>query len=185
MINILLDFQVTDWTGVSSIVTLVACGAGIMYTIITYKILKQNSKTNQLTAYLSIRKELTSEIFTLFTNYCRLDSIVIDDTLDNPEGYKIESQKMFITRYIFLKDVLGNIEDLALFYERKLLTMEMIDSGYGYSILHIGNNITVRESIKRYRDSGQEVYCGFEKLYSMIFDQLKGNEKTKFNKRLL
>lgn len=180
MINILLDFQVKDWTGVGAIVTIVACIAGITYTFITYKIFKQNSNTNQLTAYLSIRKELTSEVFTLFTKHCRLDSIVIDDSLANRDGYAIESEKMFITKYIFLRDILGNIEDLALFYEKKLLTIQMIDSGYGYPLLHIGNNITVRDFIKRYRDSGLEVYCGFEKLYNKIYGRLKGHERNKF-----
>lgn len=181
----LLNFQITDWTGVAAIVTIIACIAGIAYTIITYKIFKQNSNTNQLAAYLSIRKELTSEVFTLFTNYCRLDSITIDDSLTKADGYVIGGGNMTITRHIFLRDILGNIEDLALFYEKKLLTMEMIDSGYGYPLLYIGNNITVREFIKRYRDSGQEVYCGFEKLYNKIYDQLDGNEKNKFCKRLV
>ena len=175
-----------SWAIASTVATIAATLVALIYTFITLKIFRQNKNANKLSAYLELRKELTNDIFTLVTAHCQRNTINIDNTNSVRElaGYKISDGVLQINKFDFTRYVLGSLEDLALFYENKILSIQLIDSGYGYSILYIGNNESVRSLLKELRSTAN-VYNGFENIYAGIFKRLSNDEKRKYKDLLI
>ena len=175
----------TFWTITSTICSIAILIVTGIYVIVTFYIFRQNKKANQINAYLALKKELNSDIFTLCSSHCSRNKFTIarDNTITETCGYKIESEVLTINSRLFIRDILGNIEDLALFYENDILSFKLIDGGYGYSILHIGNNSSVRDFIRFLKADGS-VYNGFGNLYFKIRDSLSYLEKSNYKQNL-
>lgn len=205
-VNTINQTSTTDfWSILSSIATVLACIVAAVYTIATYKILSvtskaakatsdaaiQNATANELSAYLELRKDLTSEVFWNVSSYAyrkdltsNEDKIVITQNINSKEEWEIIEEILYIRPLCLIKAVLNNIEDLAIFLDKGVLTIETIDAGFGYSLLYIGNNDTIRNFIKEQNNSGSSVYGGFENLYALIYDKLKPEEKEKYKSTL-
>lgn len=67
-------------------------------------------------------------------------------------------------------ELLGHIEDMFLFYERKLIKQDLMISGYGSFIEICYNSIELKEYIIKIRSyyNNHELYSGLEKLYKII-----------------
>lgn len=209
MILYLLENTSGDsWVVVSSLGTILAALAAIAYTILTYLLLNktseaakssaaaatasaeaakatadaaaQNAIANELSVYLSLKKDLTTEIFKLVSKHCRLNTIVVVDSIATTNEYGVNSGTLTITQHWLTSEVLNNLEDLSIFLEKKVLTLKSIDDGYGYSILYIGNNKEIRRILENEKQNGVHSYTGFRKLYNEIYVLLDGSEKSKF-----
>jgi hypothetical protein len=179
MTNLLEIFSSSNIASITLISTIVACIVGAIYTAITFSILKQNSKANALSAYLALKKDLTSDIFLLVSEHAFKNTLEISDFVTSPLGYEINAEVLKIERRKLIRDVLNNIEDLALFHEKEILEIDIIDSGYGYDILFIGNNFAIKSLLNGYNTIN--VYRGFDKIYTKIYNRLSKEEKNSYS----
>jgi len=191
------------WTIVSAISTGLAALATIIYVCFTWNIFRATSKAaaasakaadetakaaasnataNELSAYLTLKADLTSEIFNKVVRYCRLDKIEIAANLNEQVQYVLDNEILRIKEEELILKVLNNIEDLALFHEKEVLKIETIDAGYGYSILNIGNNKEIRKWMKEQYEYGSSAYAGFELLYELLYDRLTSEADKKHYK---
>lgn len=182
-----------DWAVVSDIATVLAFFAAALYTWFTYDILKQTAKAanqnataNELSAYLALRKDLCTPHFSLVTQYARSNKLTLLDKPLVTNGGETHSYEQngyyFITKASLITDILNNVEDLALFHERNILTIETIDSGFGYTILNLGNNTEINQYINKLREHQREAFNGFIKLYGSIYNMLDETEKSNYLK---
>jgi hypothetical protein len=181
---VLLDIS-EKWTVISSVSTIAVFIVTTLYTIITFSIFRQNKNANQLSAYLALKKDLTTDTFVFSAGYCRNNKFKIDEsnTVIEECGYKLDNGEFIINFITFKREVLDHIEDLALFEEKNLLSLDLIDAGYGYSLLHIGSNDEVRKMILSLKNQGR-VYNGFGSLYSKIFKTLNAKERNNYKPTL-
>lgn len=182
-----------NWSAVSSIATVLAFLAAGIYTLFTYQLLKatskatqQNAIANELSAYLALRKDLCSTFFLLVTRHARWDTLILEDNpvLNNnnqPEQFLEENGKLKIAKTTLVTEVLNNIEDLFLFYDNKVLSIDTIDSGFGYSILYLGNNSEIKNLIKTMREGQPDLYNGIVELYGLIWNKLGSNQQKDFS----
>lgn len=209
MIIYLLDGSESEiWVAVSSIGTILAALAAILYTYLTYRLLNktseaakssseaakasaeaakataeaavQNAIANELSVYLSLKTDLTSKIFNLVSKHCRLNSIEVLDYIPKGIDYEEVEQKLRITQHCLTTEVLNNLEDLSIFWDKDVLKLKTIDDGYGYNILYIGNNNEIRRILDKEKASGIQTYTGLRKLYNAIYLMLNDSEKNAF-----
>lgn len=191
-------FDSNMWIAISAIGTLVSSIATIVYTSLTFSILKStnksataNAKTNQLTAYMEIKKDLTTSLFITVCKFARKNNISIFQSSSNGQSVDVGNQYLEKDGLLKISDtclthlVLNNIEDLALFYDQSFLTIDLIDSGFGYNILHLGNNIQIREFIQECRNFQPNAFDGFVILYGLIYNRLSTSEKLNYKSHLI
>ncbi len=67
-------------------------------------------------------------------------------------------------------ELLGHIEDMFMFYEKKLISKELLISGYGNYIEITYNSIEINNYIDRIRCyyNNHQLYSGLEKLYNIV-----------------
>lgn len=181
---ILLELSMC-WQFTVAIFTILGATVTAIYTAITYGIFKQNKNVNQFSVYLALRNNLTSDVFTYTAHYAKKAKLIVDrsNSINSP-GYKTEHDSFEINLVNFKRDVLDNIEDLAIFWDRGILSSDLIDAGYGYSILYIGANQTVREIIKELLIE-RETCNGFGRLYIKIHSALNDKEKGNYPPTLI
>ena len=178
--------EVSNWSIANTIATSLAVIVAGLYTVITYSLFKQTKNANQVSVYFTLKKELSGDFFTKVSNYCSRDSIEIKD-MGLPkdfEGYNLLTEILYVERTLFIRDVLGNIEDLAMLYQKNILELGFIDTGYGYQILFIGNNEKVRSLLRDIRKDFPDACGGFEDLYEKIWQRLTPSIKLKYKKTL-
>ena len=147
---------------------------------------KQNAISNELSAYLALKKDLLTDIFIQTTTFCSQNMILVDDRNEVSKGFEVlEDGNLKINQMTLVKDVLNDIEEVAMFYEREVMTLRTIDAAFGYAILNIGNCGVIRDKIKTWQQSGEEVFDGFSTLYSKLYNGLSISEKTKYKPNLL
>lgn len=197
-----------SWVIVSSIGTILAALAAIVYTILTYLLFtktseaakssaaaatasaeaalatanaaKQNATANELSVYLSLKKDLTTEIFKLVSKHCRLNTIHVSDIIATGNEFGVEDEILNITQHCLASEVFNNIEDLSIFWAEGVLTIEKIDEGYGYSILYIGRNDEIRRILEIEQQSSVDSYTGFRKMYNKICERVNPIERNNF-----
>lgn len=169
------------WTAVAAIST-------IIYTLFTYRILSKTSETleanNKLinssnkvaefNTYLEIKKSMETD------NAHKLVSACSDNTLRiNFEG---TDSFGFYSKQDVRKYIIDPIEDIAGFYNDKLIRFDKINYAYGYTILFVGNNEEIIKLIHDIRSSysNREMYSGFENLYKEIYASCSELEKNKY-----
>jgi hypothetical protein len=67
-------------------------------------------------------------------------------------------------------ELLGHIEDMYMFFEKELITKELLISGYGNYIELTYNSIEIKDYIQRIRGyyNNHQLYSGLEKLYNIV-----------------
>jgi hypothetical protein len=175
-----------DWTALGAGSTLVAAIGGVVYTYFTLRILTQNKRAIQGDMYLKLKETMTNETLLLASSYSYDDALIVkdDNSLTTVSGFTITENKLMVNKNSFIKNVLGNLEDLALLNEQKVLSLEFIDAGYGYQILQIGNNPEVKRVINEIRRNYPDTYYGINKLYCSIWLKLKKDQRSKFSKSI-
>lgn len=173
-----------DWTALGAASALLAAIGGIVYTYFTLRILIQNKSAIQGDMYLKLKDTMTNETLLLASTYSYADTLIIkdDNSLTTGSGFVIAENILMVNKNSFMKNVLGNLEDLALLNEQKVLSLDFIDAGYGYQILQIGNNSEVKRVINEIRRYYPETYDGINKLYYSIWLKLKKDQRSKYSK---
>ncbi len=172
--------QATNQWDASVFVSIATCIVAIIYTVITLKILMQNNKSLKLSAYLELKKELGKGIFPIASRHCRANTLSLDETIAATDCYEVSASGLKIREHLLITDVLGNIEDIALLHEHKILDIDMIDAGFGYNILFIGNNPVIKGILNKYHTPENRVYNGFNTIYKLIRGSLSEKERTNY-----
>lgn len=158
-------------TIIGALAALIAAIATCIYTIYTYKILKANNavleKSNKLAeynVYIDFDKKFSEQQTQELIKGCRLGLISINQS---PE---IISSTKNVSGEFIQKKLFDIIEDLSKFYQDGLITLESVDSGFGYIVLYTGHYSEVRNHIKKLREQNMKLYKGFEHLYLNLLD---------------
>lgn len=185
--QILCSWSWPGWTALAAIGALSAAGANIFYTVYTHRILKaavtQTEKNNQIAefqTYVHLASELNCETAQDILSACIQGNLTIGSQFPSSgvSGHESNYPAQDIRRFI-----LGPIEDIYKFYEDGLISFESLDSGFGYTILNIGNNQAIVEYINYLRKevySNNSLYGGFESLYMKVHNNLPNEEKAKY-----
>jgi hypothetical protein len=150
--------------------------ATILYTFLTYRLLMQNKKINETNnklaefqIYNEIAKLLSTDNAKAWVEKCRNKTILVTEETRNKICYEL----------------LNPLEDLAKFWEDKLVTIESINSGFGLTILVVGNNDKIAELIKSEKSEHEALYTGIESLYMKIYSLCNEVEKKKFKDKII
>lgn len=168
-------------SALGSIAAIISAIATCVYTYFTYQllrgnnqILQKNNKLAEYKVYVDFDKKFSSkETLDLLIN-CRNHNVAID----TPQG---NSNSDHVTGYEVRKDLLDILEDLSKFYQDGLISLESIDSGFGYNILYVGNNYEIRRYINDLRKFNPKIYSGFEILYLKILEFNSPELRAQFN----
>jgi hypothetical protein len=167
------------WIFISAVAASLASIAACLYTYFTYHLLRSNNLTVQVNnrlaefqIYNEISKTLYQDIVQELVDKCADDTLKMSD--------KVESLKVRRT-------LLDPLEDLSKFWMDNLLTSESINTGFGFLILHVGNNSAIVEYIKdlRNRMRSPNLYNGFEELYNNMYEQCDEDEKRSFRSKFI
>jgi len=130
----------------------------IDYKLLNFNLYKLNpiSESNDELAVFEIKK-IENE---LVTNTL-LDTI-------NLETEKLNKDKKAFTSYEMDDFLLSNLEDLGFLYRKKLIDIHNIDQLFGYYIVNIFENSTIKEYIEWTRKDDQDIYSNFEYMYNEL-----------------
>lgn len=182
----LLDKIWVGWTIISSVGSALAALVAILYTRFTYRLLKQTNDTfdktnnlNEFIIYKEISGKLSSDKITLLIDKCISGTISVDYTNKSDE-----TQNIFNSNTIN-RCLLNPLEDIAIFWEKDLISVGTINAGFGYKILSVGSCAVISKHVKDIRVSLPNVYSGFEKLYNAIYDASSQSERNEFNAKFI
>lgn len=161
------------WTICSAITTSVAALATVLYVFLTYKILRETSNTSKLQVkiadaqiYYQVTKILNSaeanELFEFIEN--------TDFHIDAKGDMQILQARTSIKSSDLQRLILDPIEDLAKYWQDELISLDSIDTGFGFKILAVGSNTKIVDYINFTRRSykSNQPYEGLESLYLEI-----------------
>jgi hypothetical protein len=174
------------WTVISSLGTLIAAIVALFYTIFTYRLLSRTNATfhktnsiNEFLIYKEISEKLVADKIVLLIDRCIDGSIIVD--YDNKSD---ETGNIFKSNTIN-RCLLNPLEDIFIFWEKDLISIETINSGFGYKILSVGNCPAISKHVKDIRVVMPSVYDGFEKLYNAIYLNSSKSEREGFNAQFI
>jgi hypothetical protein len=160
----------TNWQELANVSAVLTMFITAIYAGITYSLLKKseesvaaNNKLINFQIYNDISRSIVSNEFNDWVVKCR----------DKDLELSIED------KYSIKMNLLNPLEDLALFLEKKLISIEDVSSGYGSVILVVGNNNAVANLIIEEQREFSETFSGFESLYSEIYKRCKPDEIMK------
>ena len=167
------------WSVISAIGTFIAAIVAILYTIFTYLLLQKSKETfdkaneiNEFQIYKEISNTLSTDEVSRLTDLCMSNRLVIDYyNLTTVVGDKVNSTNLN-------RHLLNLFEDVAIYWHKKLINIKIINAGFGYKILKIGNCKTITNHILKMRESLPNVYWGFENLYNAIILDSPESEKV-------
>lgn len=189
---ILIDanlFQIKDWNSISaiaaviaSLAAVVAANATVKYTAYTRKILdgnniilEKNNKLAEYKIYIDFDKKLSESETLKLIDACKNNTIMVDvptNIITNMVNYSGDKLK---------RGLLDILEDLSKFYQDGLISIESVDTGFGYIVLYVGNNSEVRKFIKDLRKYSPNLYIGIEILYLKILQFNNEEFRKKYN----
>lgn len=163
-----------DWaSGTSAIVAILALIVTGLYTFFTYLLFKDNqnivAKNNKLVEF-QIYKEIAKQLSTR----------EVRETLKKCYN---NSSDVFDKEHICY-DLLNPIEDLAKFSEDKLISIQTINTGFGYMILKICNNEKILTIMKDERKDHAPLYDGVIKMYNELYNACSEEERKGFKSKL-
>ena len=188
MCIILCDFlKWSGWTAISALGALIAAGVAAIYTYFTYQLLTTNretaDKTNRLNEF-QIYKEVSAHLNNADTKYlsdiCRNNTLIINYNINAAEKNVNTVSSDYLNRIL-----LNALEDIAVFWKNGLIKTETLNTGFGYTILGIGNCQTVIDHIIKSRLAFPNLFSGFEELYNEIFAICPEEETKGYRKRLI
>lgn len=182
MNTILLD---SFWTTFSAITTSVAAIATIFYVYFTYKILRETSNTSQLQVKIA-----DAQIYYQITKILNsAEANALFEFIENPDFHidakgdiQILRARTSIKSSDLQRLILDPIEDLAKYWRDELISIDSIDTGFGFKILAVGSNIKIIEYIKLTRKiyKSNQPYEGLESLYLEIRKLVSEDELVQY-----
>lgn len=180
----------SGWTFVAAVSTLIAAIAACLYTYFTYHLLAAtkvsidiSNKLAEFQIYSKLGDLLASQKALDLFDLIEFDNLYIEEVMTEeeksrpiPGGEPIKGKEL-------RRFVLSPIEDLAKFRDDGLLSLDTIDSGFGNTILMVGNNEQVINYIKFLRSRlfySENILYGFESLYKDILERCSPEEKLKY-----
>ncbi len=165
----LLD-AISKWQGWTAVAALVAA----IYTALTYRLLRKNNKIAEFQTYMKIAEALNSDAARDIIDACIDNKLNVDSNF--PSG------TYCITGGHFRRNVLDPLEDLSKFCEDGLISINSVDSGFGYLILEVGNCESVISHLKQVRKKSPDAYRGFENLYQKIIKRCTPSLRRNYRK---
>ncbi len=201
---ILLDAN--TWSAVG---TCAAAIIALFYTIVTYKLLnrtreslgltrdslnaaqealklnkstlKHTSKIAEYDIYMRIADQLNSEKAFEIIEALNKEILKIDD---NRQDMFATNGVLYVQSRTFRRYILYPLEDLAKFCEDGLITIESVDSGFGYIFIAACNNYDVAKYIAEIRAGSEKYYSGIERIYYQLYKMLPETDKAKYKAKL-
>jgi hypothetical protein len=173
------------WTTLSELTTTLAAIATILYVYFTYKILRETSNTSKLQVkiadaqiYYQVTKILNSEESNKLFESLEKGSFNIV-TFENTQTIRLQTT---ILSSDLQRLILDPIEDLAKYWRDGLISLDSIDTGFGFKILAVGSNIEIINYIKGIRETFKSIrpYEGFEEIYLEIRKLISDEEKLQY-----
>ncbi|MFN5168161.1 MAG: hypothetical protein ACK5DD_00940 [Cyclobacteriaceae bacterium] len=182
--NIFCDWNLF-WTGLGAASTFLSLIAAILIYILARNELKKNNEISELDVYFKIKADLNSDSSQKIYLAILENRLLFVRNLNGSVGFEISDGATWQTLPMSQVDVgfLGHVEDLALAYEKGLISLETIMSGYGSLILNSGNSPSIYNYISYLRNEkyhDKDLYSGFEQLYLKIYGCLSESLKLKY-----
>ena len=186
-----VESPLINWTAVGAFGSIIAAIFTIAIAIATWrytgytknilegnnKILEKNNKLAEYTIYKDFTDKLSKAEAEDLIRACREDKLLID-------RYDVNIiNAFFSTGFNIKKHLLDILEDLSKFEQDQLISLESVDSGWGYSILYVGNNSEIRRYIKALRGTRTSPYAGLEILYFRILNFNTPEFRVKYNSK--
>lgn len=173
------------WTGLSAVSAFLSLIAAVLIYVLAKNELKKNNEISELDIYFKIKADLNSEssqrIYTAILEnhlqFVRNQNATVNFQIF--EGLSWEPLPMSVVDIGFL----GHIEDLAMAYEKSLISLETIMSGYSSLLLTAGNSPCIYNYISYLRNekfNDKELYSGFEQLYLKLYSRLSEDLKKRY-----
>lgn len=145
--------------------------------------IKKINRRNEYDTYNQVKKDIDSDFVRQLIKAIKDASIeLVTATPVTPD-----SKKTYILGSDLTSKFLDHVEDLYIFYSKGLISREIIDAGFGYKILIVGNNDKVEEFIDKLRtiNDDNNLYAGFHELYQVIYSKLSKHQKGNFREDIL
>jgi hypothetical protein len=179
-----------NWTAIGSIAAIIAAVATCIYTFYTYqilsgnnRILEKNNKLAEYNIYVDISKRFGQEKTDLFIRLCSSNRILIESKDNENFPFGLES----VSGNDFRIYVLDIFDDLYKFFSDDLISLNSINTGFGYYILTVGNCNQVGSYINRQREeySYQGIHGGLSILYSLIYAICDAETQAKYKRSVI
>lgn len=173
------------WSALSAISAFFSLIAAIFIYVLAKNELAKNNSIAELDIYFKIKSDLNSP------DSQQIYSALIEEHLrfarnqDGSVGFLVKNKENWEPFQMnrINSNLLGHIEDLALVYEKGLVTFDTIMAGYGSLILNAGNSPAIYNYISYLRNEkfkDKDLYSGFEQLYLKIHSHLTDDLKTRY-----
>lgn len=179
--NIIVCFDwALFWTGVSAITSALTLIATMFIYYLAKNELQKNNDIAGLDVYFKIKADLSSlgsqKIYVGITE----DDLKFYRNHDNSVMFQFDSTKEIMPMSDMDLHFLNHLEDLALAYEKKIIPLDMIRSGYSSLIISVVNSPTVYDYIsyiRSERDNDHELYSGLENLYKVFYNEMTADAR--------
>jgi hypothetical protein len=173
-----------DWSLFGNLLSGIGSIIAAIFTIMLFSLarheLKRNNQIAEGDLYFRIKEDFDTDISRAIHS-CVVHNQIKFDKSSTPESVNATGTSYSITH--FTNAYLGSFEDLAFFHDKGLMSLEVLDSGFGYMILETGNNETICNIIQHLRagkENDDSIYSGFETLYKKIRATLTDEQKKLF-----
>lgn len=170
-----LYIEDSTWAVMSSIATCLGTIVAGIYAYFTYHLLKKSEESvavsNRIVnfqVYSEISKSLSDDLFYKWALKCQEINLILEP-----------QDKSEVKRFL-----LNPLEDLALFSQKGLISIDDVSSGYGSTILQVGNNDAIGLLISEEQKVFSETFSGFEELYENIYNKCSSAEVVNYKRRI-
>lgn len=179
----------SNWSLFADIMSGVGSIGAAVFTIFIYRLAskewKRNNSISELDLYYKIKRDFSTEfsqdvLINIARNDLEFKSITEDYSTIEWLGGPVYDSSYFVQAF------LGSFEDLAMFHDKGLMAFETLNSGYGSTILMVGNNRAIVDLIRhlraRLKDGDANYYSGFEDLYRRVRETLEEDRQKYYRK---
>ena len=163
----------SNWTAIQSITMIVSCLLTLLLFGLGFFQYKKQVKNFELDLYLKLKKDFWSEQSKLLSRSIRENNIYLEekDGIQILVRHDIDSVSQQKSSKPLSIDLLNHIEDLALFYNNRMISKSSIISGYGSAINAVYECSVIQSFITYVQKRGKgdkQLYSGLESLYRLI-----------------
>jgi len=176
-----------DWSLLGNVMSGFGSLVGAAFTILLFFLASKELKRNNLIAEGDLYFRIKQDFDTEFSR--KVHGLVISNRMifhkdTVPESVRVSDNETYPLTH-FTYSYLGSFEDLSFFHEKGLMSLDVLDAGFGYMILETGNSKVIFDIIQHLRNGKEKdnsIYIGFENLYKKIRDTLNEDQKKLYRK---
>lgn len=175
------------WTIITAAGSITAAVVAGIYTYYTYHLLQTNrqsvDRSNRLYEfqfYKEISERLNTPEARQLTDLCRNNLLRIDYTIGARDLEENTASANYLNRTL-----LNELQSIAVFWKSGLINIITVDTGFGYTILTIGNSPVIAEHILKSRIAYPHTFAEFEALYNEIYKISTAEGKAGYRPKLL